>query len=208
MLRHIGLVGMVLLGWSVVGCGDTPPPVAEAPPAVVPRREKPNYAPVGRDYATPAETVEAFLAALRSADSPQVSHLLSSKARDEAARRGFAIRSPGSARARYTVGNVVLVNDAESGEGAHVHCTWSDYDDAGQEYAFEVAWIVRREEGQWRIAGMSARLPGELEPIVMNFEDQDALQRARATAEAKLNQPTQLNARAVPESGAIDSIPR
>lgn len=207
MVRIGFLVTLAFILALCSGCGETPP-AAPAPVVPVAKRPKPNYAPVGRDYATPVETVDAFLAALRSGDSPQVSHLLSAKAREEAARLGFAIRSPGSARAKYVVGEVVHVSDAQSGDGAHVHCTWTDFDEQGLEHSFEVAWIVRREESQWRIAGMSARLPGEVEPVVMNFEDLQALQQARQTAEARLDQRATLNARSVPEAPAIDTVPR
>jgi hypothetical protein len=200
MLRwtSIGCLGGMLAA-ACLGCNDrvVPPgdlPAAAAKPAdegPLPPLAKRSLVPEAREYATPKDAVDGFLAALRAGDQVQVKHMLTAKAKAEAAAKGVQIRPPGSATATYVVGEVKELTDENGLPGAHVHCRWTDQDPDGTKFSFDVAWLLRSESGHWRIMGLAAELPGTREPVLMSFENQDQLQAARQSAEARLAEQPQ-----------------
>ena len=71
------------------------------------------------------------------------------------------------------MGKVDYINN----DGARVACTWTDLDEEGQAKTDVAIWVLRCEEGKWRVAGVAAQVfPGEA-PLLLNFEDPEDMFR-------------------------------
>jgi len=195
-----------LLGFVAVfcgGCGENLVATAEKPASDTDKqagKEDPNASHTAlpavprkprvdapQEFGDPRATVEGFLTALSRRNETQVAHLLSQKARDEAASHGFGVRALGSDSARFKVGVAHAFAFETGGHGAEVACTWHDKDEQGAPQSFTATWILRQEEGQWRVAGMKAPLPGSSTTVVLNFEDFASMEANQRLAEAEIN---------------------
>ena len=158
------------LGALFVGCsGSSPAPSDKATTAVAPTAAAVPQQPVAIPAdAPPDQVVATFLGALRSGDKPTTAALLTTKARAETAKHQLAIDPLSAPNAKYEV----LKPEYLTGnpDGAHVASSWSEtYEDGTVTY--DIVWVLRREAGGWRIAGMASELvPGE-PPAFLNFED-------------------------------------
>jgi hypothetical protein len=124
---------------------------------------------------SPVATVNEFLEALRTGNDEKASQLLTAAAREKTASLNRNITPSASDTAKFAIGKVDYVND----DGARVACTWTDVDDAGQPQTDEAVWVLRREQQGWRILGVAAQMfPGE-QPLMLNFEDPEDMQRKK-----------------------------
>lgn len=152
---------------------------------------------------SPREAAQSFFTALRDGDDEMVELLLTQKARVESAKNDLAINPPGNNTAVFTVGAVEYIEQ----DGAHVAGSWTETTTAGTQ-TIDIVWIVRRESGGWRIAGLAARA-GE-QTVVYNFEDPLEMQQRRAEAERREQITPQVNPamQEVQQTGAaIDTRP-
>jgi len=132
---------------------------------------------------TPTEAVTDFLEAFRTGDRDRAERLLTDKARQEASQRALVVNGAGSPTAVFTVDRFEYLN-AET--GAHVNSTWTDANAEGIKQTHEIVWILRRQTEGWRVAGMAARLPGDSEPLILNFEDREDMEAQQQAAEERL----------------------
>jgi hypothetical protein len=115
----------------------------------------------------PAAAVTTFLEAIRTGNDEVATRMLSKLARQKTAALNRSVTPPASDTAKFTVGKVDYIGS----DGARVACSWTDLDAERQPKTDEAFWVVRREEGGWRVAGVAAQIfPGE-EPLLLNFED-------------------------------------
>jgi hypothetical protein len=207
MKRCVIWVLLSLLIVAPLGCGgsnEAEQSTGEAPQA---RQDADQTPPTKRvrtfDSATPREAAQSFFTALRDGDEELVELLLTVKAREESEKNGLAINPPGNSTAVFTVGAVEYIQD----DGAHVAGSWTETTTAGT-HTIEIVWILRKEPGGWRIAGLAARAQDQ--NVVYNFEDPVEMQQRRAEAEKREQAAQQTNPslREVHQTGApIDKTP-
>ena len=164
---------LVIFAALISGCGK-PAPTGEsaASPEATGSVAANAGAESGAQLDGPAAAVHEFLEALRTGNDDRASKMLTTLARQKAAALNRNVTPPASDTARFTVGRVEYVND----DGARVACTWTD-DDEGQPKTDEAVWVLRREDDQWRICGVAAKLPWGDTPLLLNFEDPDDMVR-------------------------------
>jgi len=78
---------------------------------------------------------------------------------------------------KFEVGKFEYVTPEK--DGAHVACVWIDRDEKGTEYKHDVIWVLRKEDGGWRIVGMITRPFPDKDPVVFNYEDIPSLVQAK-----------------------------
>jgi hypothetical protein len=118
------------------------------------------------DTTNPGKVVAAFLDALRDGDDGVAEALLTSIARRETQAHELTVQPPGAPSARYEIGEVKPVQG-----GVHVYSNWTETDEAGEEFVYEIVWVLRQEPIGWRVAGMATALNPDQPPIYLNFED-------------------------------------
>lgn len=127
----------------------------------------------------PDEAVQLFLEAVKRGDDTSAGLLLTPTARQTTHEVGMVVAPPGSDTASFQVAGVERLDDTT----ARVGSSWSDTAPDGQSQTDEIVWLVRKSEGRWRIAGMTAKVFGDRPPIELNFEDREALVRQRRMVE-------------------------
>ena len=131
----------------------------------------------------PDKVLADFLKALRDGDESLAESLLTTKAKEETAKRNLAVQPPGSPSASFQIGKVDYVADDQ---GAHVNSNWTEKDDQGNSVSYAIVWIMRRQPAGWRIAGMATQVTASSSPVYLNFEDPDDMLRKWRAAEAAL----------------------
>ena len=202
--------GILFAAVQAIGCGggDSAPPAAAidaaptpvvnlTPPAqpAMPAPKQPIAVPAD---ARPDQVVTVFLDALRHGDEATTAHLLTTKARSETAKHGYAVAPESAPNASYKVAQAQIL--PENPHGAHVTSVWTEtYQEqqpdgrlADKSITYEIVWVLRNETPSgWRIAGMAVEIiPGQ-EPEFMNFEDPEDMMRKREAAIAAQQPPAQ-----------------
>ncbi len=145
----------------------------------------------------PEVAVETFLEAVRKGDEEKANAMLTSKAREET-KKSEMLAPAGSKTAKFKVGDVEMVSE----EVAHVTAVWTDVDEEGQSHRDEIVWMLRLEEGSgWRIAGMATKIFEDQEPLLLNFEDPEDMQRKKMLAEQEIMRRARLEAEAAAKDG-------
>jgi hypothetical protein len=134
---------------------------------------------------SPDKTVSAFLKAAQTGDKPLLAALLSTIARAETAKNGINFQLDSYQNSKFEVGKYEFVTPEK--DGAHVDCVWIDRDKEANEYKHDVIWVLRKEEGGWRIVGMITRPFPDKDPVVFNYEDIPSLVQAKNFIEAESN---------------------
>lgn len=200
----LGVVGLMLLG-LITGCGGSADPVAEKPqgevqPAgfdqLLPPMERKPRVETPQEFGDARTTVEGFLKALSRRNESQVAHLLTTKARNEAASHGFGVRALGSETARFEIAAAKPYAFENGVQGQEVSCTWHDHDEQGAPQSFSASWLLKQEEGNWRVCGMKSPLPGSATTIVFNFEDFASMEANQRLAEAEMQRQSDATAQA------------
>lgn len=133
--------------------------------AVLPSSEIPSD-PVGR-------VVYDFLESVRMGQGENAAvQLLTPLALQKIQEQELNIAPPGSPTARFRVNHVEML---EGGDHAVVESTWSDVDADGKTYQEPIYCALRICEGQWRIHGMAQYMGEGQDPMVIDFENLDAL---------------------------------
>lgn len=158
------------------GCGSSEKPVAT--PAATANQPIP----------TPDKAVFQFLEAVRTGNDATAAGMLTKLAREKTAEMQLVVAPPGSATAKFTVGEVEMIGD----DGAHVASTWTDIVDDGKPHTDTIVWILRREPDAWRIAGMGTKLFDDQPPLLLNFEDPEDMMKKQRLAEEEMNRRSQL----------------
>jgi len=188
--RWIGSTAfIILLTLALVGCGTSEAPVASAGQGA--RAELDG----------PAASVYVFLEAARTGDDEKAITMLTSAAQQEATKRGKAVTPPLNDAAQFVVGEVRYLPNTDL---AHVASRWTVTDPAtGQSESSDITWVLRREEGQWRVGGMAVPIFKGRPPLLLNFEDLDDMERQKAMLEAELARGEQPGSDAAPQGEPI-----
>ena len=137
------------------------------------------------------EVITEFLDVVRRGDADQNSdRLLTTKARQELARIGHRFEPLGSPSAKFEVTRAENLPDAPG--SALVHSFWADpvdgpaSDGSGGQYKepMQVVWAVQWERSAWRISGMAVQVEPGSPPLVLDFENGDAMARYLSPAPA------------------------
>jgi hypothetical protein len=153
----------------VVGCGskDTAATADVGPSGTIPSD------PIAR-------VVYEFFDAVRQGHTAEANKWLTPLALQRITEQQMNVTPPGSPTARFQVGPVKHVENAN----AVVELTWSDVDADGKRYTEPKMWCELRVcDGQWRICGMAQDLGPNRTPMVMDFE---SLQGIAPTGPAKI----------------------
>ncbi|UUO05385.1 hypothetical protein M4951_18635 [Blastopirellula sp. J2-11] len=132
----------------------------------------------------PKTAVESFLAALRDGNKELTSKMLTQKAREETRKHHLAIDPVGAVGAKFEVGETIYITSEK--RGAHVESHWFDVDPQGKAVSYEIVWIMRREAGGWRVAGMATELFAGEPPLVLPFENPQEMFQAQKLAEREI----------------------
>ncbi|MBN2022785.1 MAG: hypothetical protein JW809_08305 [Pirellulales bacterium] len=177
-MRHAGrftgsVAPIVLLTWSLAGCG----PSGDSDPAPA------ANAGAAGELTGPAASVYVFLEGARSGDDAKVASMLTAVARKELAEKGLSVAPPRSDTARFVVGEV----RAAGPEIAHVASRWTDLNpQSGQTQASDMTWVLRKEDGQWRVGGMAMTVFEGEPPLLLDFENPEDMLRQRAMLKAEI----------------------
>lgn len=166
-MRIAKWAAVAAIGFSV-GCGgaDAPAPSASNGAAATPgpSGEIPSD-PVGR-------VVYDFLESVRVGQGENAAaKLLTPLALQMIQEQDLNIAPPGSPTARFKVTHVEMLE----GDRAVVESTWSDVDADGKQYQEPIYCALRICDGQWRIHGMAQYMGEGQAPMVIDFENLDAL---------------------------------
>lgn len=146
----------------------------------------PTQSPISVN-ATPAEVVARFLNAIRNGKDETVSMLLTQKARIEAEKNDFQVSTTDHPNAKYRVGAVEFVSDAD--QGAHVTSHWTYTDEDGSIQSFDVIWILTRWPAGWRVKGLRTPVFADGPPVFLDFENFDDMQQKLQQADSQLSSP-------------------
>lgn len=124
--------------------------------------ETPDEPAIARDERGPQEVLTAFLDASQKGDIETAETLLSEKARTELKKENIDVKPPN--HVPYKIGEFELVED---GKGAHVYSTFTEPD---QGATLEMLWVMRQDEGGWKIIGTIVKPPG-MRAYPYDFED-------------------------------------
>ena len=196
-MRHfVNLLVVGLASMLVAGCGQSTPatpnaagptsePSAASDLAAAPARDVAQTAPAPYlPDKSPEMAVDAFLKALREGDDLLTESLLTTKAREETAKRNLAVQPPGTPTASFSIGKAEYLTSDK--RGAHVSSVWTEQDQQNGSVSYEIVWALRQQTDGWRIAGMATRVTPAEAPIFLNFEDPDEMLRKWQEAEARL----------------------
>ncbi|MDX1943911.1 MAG: hypothetical protein SFU86_00780 [Pirellulaceae bacterium] len=190
MMRGLSLVIMLFVAVGLAGCGGGgSQPIAggngqpERQPVAVPAS------------ATPDQVVSVFLGALRSGDKPTTAHLLTTKAREETAKHGWAVDPKGSPNTKYEIHAAEILPDNPN--GSHVTSVWTETFDDGT-ITYQIVWVLRKETPGWRIAGMALELVPGQPPAFLNFEDPADMERKQQEAIAAAEKQAAIETAQVP----------
>lgn len=188
------LCGIMAVGsFAIVGCSKSTTEVVQAPSPQNAMAASADYDPMGTggsestiltatNPASATEVVSEFLDVIRRGDADEDSdRLLTANARRELARIGHKLQPLGSPSARFKVTRAENVPDSPG--SALVHSYWSEpieEPDAGNApltYAtpLQVVWAVQWERSAWRISGLALQQAAGSEPLVLDFENGDAM---------------------------------
>lgn len=163
---------LIAITFTFVGCGQSTPPVPAAGGAQAIKGDR----SISAQHA--AQAVRDFLEAVRTGSDEKASSMLTPLARQKTSETSRAVAPPASDTAKYAVGEVEMIGP----DAAHVASEWTDLDDQGQPATELILWIVHKCDEGWRIAGMAAKPFPDQDPLVLNFEDPDDMERKQRLA--------------------------
>ena len=123
------------------------------------------------DPTAATNVVSQFLEAVRQGDTDAAAKWLTPLALKRTSEEDLDFSPPGSATASFKVADVEFIES----DKAVVNSTWTDLDAAGAPHHEAIIWALRQSAGQWRISGMAAELGPNQPPMVMDFENPEAM---------------------------------
>ncbi len=186
MTHRFWLATSLTLSLALSGCGDGTAPTTDAGEKPVIEAEGATQASTGKSSsdaaAGPKAALGQFLNAVKAGDDEGAAAMLTTLARQKTSEMGLNVAPPGSDTATFKVSQVEMKGDS----GAYVACNWTETDAQGNQSTDEVVWVMSREDADWRIAGMVAKVFPDLEAIVFNFEDPEDMIRKQEMAQQEM----------------------
>src|SRR5688500_2277755 len=174
MRRLLGIAILAIGPLGLVGCGSE----SKETPSAEQTAATESGGAASADG--PNVAVFQFLEAVRTGDDKKAADMLTKLARQKTEEMEMVVAPPGSATAKFEVGEVEMIQDS----GAYVSSTWTDLDEQGQPHSDQIVWVLRKEPEGWRIAGMVTRLFDN--KLVLNFEDPEDMLRKQQLAEEEM----------------------
>lgn len=155
---------------ALVGCAgsESPSPATQDPSAGTGTATEQPAAATTPDTSTPERAVAAFLDAVRRGDDQVASSMFTPLAREKTAEMDIQVAPRGSDTAKFDVGEVQYLDEAQS--GARVNSAWTDLDPEGKPRTDDIVWMLRRGADGWRVAGMAAVVFDGEPPLLLDFE--------------------------------------
>lgn len=169
---RLSLLGLALAAAVVAGCGKSDSktsPTAAGDAAAQPAVQQ----TAASAEASPGEVIGQFLEALRTGSDEKAMALLTPLARQKAIETGRSPTPEASDTARFQVGEVKFPQEGV----AHIDCQWTDLDQYGKPRTDRAIWVCRREAEGWRVGGVAAFVLKNKDPLLLNFEDPDDMER-------------------------------
>lgn len=173
MDRTAFLAVALLVSAGVAGCSQSEKSAPTAAATTMPA------APATAQAASPADAVREFLEAVRLGDDAKAQGMLTELAQKKTTEMNMVVAPPGSDTAKYEVGAMQMAEDGT----ARVASVWSDLDHEGKRRTDKITWILRQESSQWRIVGMATQIMPDQGPVVLNFENPQAMLEKQRQAE-------------------------
>ena len=167
-----------------LGCKPSPADVSTVPTITARDQslDATSQIPVAvADTSKPEAVVAAFLDALRDGDNEAAEALLTTIARRETQEHELIVQPPGSPSAQYEIGEVKQVQG-----GVHVNSNWIENEPSGEQFVYEIVWVLRQEPIGWRVAGMATAVNPAKPAVYLNFEDVPDLLQKWKQADAEL----------------------
>ncbi len=124
----------------------------------------------------PSQAVFDFLEAVRTGNDKQAAAMLTPLARQKTAEFDLVVAPPGSATAKFKVGDFKY--QSADNNSAWVESSWTDVsDDQGHTRTDDIVWALRLEAEGWRIGGMVVKVIADQPALILNFEDPEDMIR-------------------------------
>jgi hypothetical protein len=171
-MRIAKWAAVAAIGFSV-GCGGSDAPAPSASNGAAGGNAAATPGPSGEIPSDPVgRVVYDFLESVRMGQGENAAaKLLTPLALQKIQEQDLNIAPPGSPTARFKVTHVEMME----GDRAVVESTWSDVDADGKQYQEPIYCALRICDGQWRIHGMAQYMGEGQAPMVIDFENLDAL---------------------------------
>jgi hypothetical protein len=171
-MRIAKWAAVAAIGFSV-GCGGSDAPAPSATNGAASGNAVATPGPSGEIPSDPVgRVVYDFLESVRMGQGENAAaKLLTPLALQKIQEQDLNIAPPGSPTARFKVTHVEMME----GDRAVVESTWSDVDADGKPYQEPIYCALRICDGQWRIHGMAQYMGEGQQPMVIDFENLDAL---------------------------------
>lgn len=155
---------------ALVGCAgsESPSPATQAPSSATGSATEQPAAGTAPDTSTPERAVAVFLDAVRRGDDQVASSMFTPLAREKTAELDIQVAPRGSDTAKFDVGEVQYLDEAQT--GARVKSAWTDLDPEGKPRTDDIVWMLRRAADGWRVAGMAAVVFDGEDPLLLDFE--------------------------------------
>lgn len=163
------------------GCGGSSETATNSSPTAIPTSAAMvDSTVVAKAAAAPAtDVVSQFLDLVRRGGSDTgAEQLLTTKAQSELQRIGRTVQPIGSPDARFEVTRAESIPDSQ--DAALVHSVWTEPNQDGSVTQIQAVWAVQIEQNQWRISGLALETAPNEDPMVINFEDGNAMDQILA----------------------------
>ena len=127
------------------------------------------------------DAVVKFLTALKSGKETDIFAMMTPLARKVCGEDDIVAGLPASDTAGFTIDEIKILSQDQ----AQVRTTMVDIDHRGNKMEDPLGWAMRKTEEGWRIAGTAFILFEGMEPIVINFESPQEIEKAKALAETQ-----------------------
>ncbi len=183
------LVAALAMLSGAIGCGQAEAP--KAPTVMAETNAAISQAASSMASAAPSDPIALvvfeFLDAVRQGDTNAAGQRLTPLALKRTSEQDLVFAPPGSATARFKVGNVEMIDQ----EKAVVDSVWTDLDADGKPHDEPTLWALKLTEGKWRISGMMADMGAGEAPTPIDFENPESLGAPKTASPSNVVGPSE-----------------
>lgn len=190
-MRSSFVLSFAVAALIATGCGESANQSATITSGTAAAESTPGFVAErpANQYDDPRQAVNDFLVAVKSGDDKVATSLLTTDAQKEAWSNGMAISGDGFPDAKFDISEVEYIKPKSE---AHVMSTWSDRTPYGDQKSFQCVWLLREEAHGWCIYGMATKFLENVQPIVLNFENQAEMAKRQQWAEQQIKAQKEL----------------